>query len=85
MCNVIPRILKDKQNKIFVVFEILVNVLLTSINWLLKTKCMLKHFLLVYDKHYDFFSFETIGRMHKNIFFSIFFCIFGSFDENRVF
>jgi hypothetical protein len=40
---VIPDI-KTKQNKIFVVFEILANVLLTLINWLLKPKCMLKHF-----------------------------------------
>jgi hypothetical protein len=50
-CKFIPRILKDKhkkikkikKNKIFVVFEILANVLLTLINWLLKSKCMLKH------------------------------------------
>jgi hypothetical protein len=27
----------------------------------------------VRQTQYDFFSFETIGRMHKNIFFSIFF------------
>jgi hypothetical protein len=49
---------------------------------------MLKHCFLVYKKHYDFFSFETLGRMHKNIFFlfyKVFFLYFGSFDENRVF
>jgi len=51
MCNVIPRIRKDKQNKKFVVFEILANVLLTLINWLLKPKCMLKRCFLVYEKH----------------------------------
>jgi len=51
MCNVVPWILKDKQNKNFVVFEILVNVLLILINWLLKPKCMLKHCFLVYEKH----------------------------------
>jgi len=74
MCNVIPPILRDKQNKIFVVFEILANVLLTLINWLLKPKCMLKHWFLVYvKKNMSFFSFETRGRMHKNIFFSIVF------------
>jgi hypothetical protein len=50
-CNIVPRILKDKQNKIFVVFEILANVLLTLINWLLKPKCMLKHCFLVHKKH----------------------------------
>jgi len=43
--------IKTKQNKIFVVFEILANVLLTLINWLLKPKCMLKYCLLVYEKH----------------------------------
>jgi hypothetical protein len=59
---------KIKQNKIFVVFEILANVLLTLINWLLKPKCMLKHCFLVYEKHNMIFSFETFGRMHKNIF-----------------
>ena len=83
---IIPDI-KTKQNKIFVVFEILANVLLTLINWLLKPKCMLKHCFLAYKKHnMIFFNFETLGRMHKNIF-SIFkfFCIFESFDENRVF
>jgi hypothetical protein len=83
---IIPDI-KTKQNKIFVVFEILANVLLTLINWLLKPKCMLKHCFLVYEKHnMIFFSFETLGHMHKNIF-SIFkfFCIFGSFDENQIF
>jgi hypothetical protein len=37
-CNVVSRILKDKQNKIFVVFEILAHVLLTLINWLFKAK-----------------------------------------------
>ena len=51
MCNVVPRIRKDKQNKIFVVFEILANVLLTLINRLLKPKCMLKHCFLVYEEH----------------------------------
>jgi hypothetical protein len=51
MCNVTPRIRKDKQNKIFVVFEILVNVLLTLINWLLKLKYMLKRCFFVYEKH----------------------------------
>jgi len=51
MCNVTPRIRKDKQNKIFVVFEILVNVLLTLINWLLKSKYMVKRCFLVYEKH----------------------------------
>jgi len=45
-CKFIPRILKDKQNKIFVVFEILINVLLTLINWLLKPKCKLKLFFV---------------------------------------
>jgi len=69
MCNVTPRIRKDKQNKIFVVFEILVNVLLTLINWLLKLKYMLKRCFFVYEKHNMIFSFETFGRMHKNIFF----------------
>jgi hypothetical protein len=42
---------KTKQNKICVVFEILVSVLLTLINWLLKPKCMLKYCFLVYEKH----------------------------------
>jgi hypothetical protein len=66
---IIPDI-KTKQNKFFVIFEILANVLLTLINWLLKPKCMLKYFFLVYEKHnMIFFSFETFGRMHKNIFF----------------
>ena len=51
MCNVVPQILKDKQNKFFVVFEILANVLLTLINWLLKPKCMLKYCFFVYEKH----------------------------------
>jgi len=79
MCNVVPRILKDKQNKIFVVFEILANVLLTLINWLLKPKCMLKHCFLVYEKNTIwFFSFETLGRMHKNIF-SFFYKLFWYF------
>ena len=50
-CNVVSWILKDKQNKIFVVFEILANVLLTLINWLLKPKYMLKHCFSVYEKH----------------------------------
>ena len=48
---VIPDI-KTKQNKFFVVFEILANALLTLINWLLKPKCMLKHcFFFLYEKH----------------------------------
>jgi hypothetical protein len=42
---------KTTQNKIFVVFEILANVLLTLISWLLKPKCIIKHFCLVYEKH----------------------------------
>ena len=48
---------------------------------------MLKHCFLVYEKHNMIFSFETLGRMHKNIFFSIFkfFLYFGSFDEYREF
>jgi cbb3-type cytochrome oxidase subunit 1 len=55
-CKFVPRILKDKnkkikKNKFFVVFEILANVLLTLINWLLKPKCMLKHCFLVFEKH----------------------------------
>ena len=40
---IIPDI-KTKQNKFFVIFEILAKVLLTLINWLLKPKCMLKYF-----------------------------------------
>ena len=51
---IIPDI-KTKQNKIFVIFKILVNVLLTLINWLLKSKCMLKHCFLVYEKHNTIF------------------------------
>jgi hypothetical protein len=43
--------IKTKQNKIFVIFEILANVLLNLINWLLKPKCMLKHCFLMYEKH----------------------------------
>jgi hypothetical protein len=41
----------------------------------------------VYEKQNMIFSFETLGRMHKNIFFSIFqvFLYFGSFDENQEF
>jgi hypothetical protein len=66
---IIPDI-KTIQNNFFVIFEILTNVLLILINWLLKPKCMLKYFFLVYEKHnMIFFSFETFGRMHKNIFF----------------
>jgi len=62
--------IKTKQNNFFVIFEILTNVLLILINWLLKPKCMLKYFFLVYEKHnMIFFSFETFGHMHKNIFF----------------
>jgi len=41
---------------------------------------MLKYCFLVYEKHYDFFSFETLDRMHKYIY-----LYFGSFDKNRVF
>jgi len=47
---IIPDI-QTKQNNFFVIFEILANVLLTLINWLLKPKCMLKYFFLVYKKH----------------------------------
>jgi hypothetical protein len=77
--------IKTKQNKIFVIFEILANVLLNLINWLLKPKCMLKHCFLMYEKHNTVFLALRHGCMHKNIF-SIFkfFCIFESFDENRV-
>jgi len=64
---------KTKQHKIFVVFEILANVLLTLINWLLKPKCMLKPlFFWCMKNTIWFFSFETLGRMHKNIFFLFF-------------
>jgi len=44
-------------------------------------------FILMYEKHnMIFLAFETLDHMHKNIFFLFqFFCIFGSFDENRVF
>jgi hypothetical protein len=50
-CNVEPGILKDKQNKIFFVFEILANVLLTLINWLLKPNCMLNIVFWCMEKH----------------------------------
>jgi hypothetical protein len=36
--------IKTKQKYFLMFFEILANVLLTLINWLLKPKCMLKHF-----------------------------------------
>jgi hypothetical protein len=45
-------------------------------------------FFGVWKTQYDFFSFETLGRMRKNLLFFlflIFFSIFESFDENRVF
>jgi hypothetical protein len=69
-CNVVPRILKDKQIKIFVVFEILANVLLTFNKLVIKAKMHAKTlFFGVWKTQYDFFSFKTLGRMHKNIFF----------------
>jgi hypothetical protein len=37
---------------------------------------MLKHFFLVYEKHNMIFSFETLGRMHKNIFSFLIFFVF---------
>ena len=76
---------KIKQNKIFCCFfEILANVLLTLINWLLKPKCNLKYCFFWHMKNTIWcFRFETLFRMHKNIFFLFFlhcfFCIFGSF------
>ena len=69
-CNIVPRILKDKQNTIFVVFEILANVLLTLINWLLKPKCMLKHcFFFVWKTQYDFLALRHLAICTKTFFF----------------
>jgi len=45
---------------------------MTLINWLLKPKCMLKCiyiffkvFFVIKKIQYEFFSFERLGRMHK--------------------
>jgi len=68
-CKLVPRILKDKQNKFFVVFEILANVLLTLINWLLKPKCMLKYFFCMKKKTMIFLALRHLDVYTKTFFF----------------
>ena len=76
---------KTKQNKIFVVFEILANILLTLINWLLKPKCMLKHFFAgVWQTQYDFLALRHLAVCTKTFFF-LFFKVFCILNKNRVF
>jgi len=50
-CKFVPRILKDKQNKIFVVFEILANVLLTFNKLVIKVKMNAKILFFLYKKN----------------------------------
>jgi hypothetical protein len=63
---------KTTQNNFFFVFDILANVLLTSINWLLKPKCMLKHCFLVFEKH-NMIALRHLAVCTKTFFFSFFF------------